>query len=120
MKTEKMLFVTLDALAYPWCADDAAWFNANPSRAHRVRPSYPDEFPAGLVEQLDFAVVRQIEPGMRTRLPIKPIGRFHDAPEHIAHAIFDLVASAPGGQIISTQQINKRAAELRKAARVAQ
>lgn len=120
MQTEKMLLVTLDALTYPWCADDAAWFNANPSRAHRVRRVFLHEFPEELHEQSDFVVVRQVKPGLRTRLPITPIEQFQDAPEHVAHAIFDLVASAPGGALISVQRINKRAAELRKAARVAQ
>lgn len=118
MQNEKTVLVTLDALQLPWCADDAAWFAKNPSRAHRVRPVYPQEFPQ--VSDAPFVAVRQIRGGLRSRIPVNPIERYRDAPEHIAHAIFDLTCSAGVGEFISTQQVNKRAAELRKAARVNQ
>ena len=120
MQHEKILVVSHNALEFPWCADDAAWFKENPSRAHRVRPVFPDEFPTEFYDEAGFAVVRQFKTGLRSRIPINPIEQFRDAPEPIAHALFDLVCNAPGGEFISVQKVNKRAAELRKAARVAQ
>ncbi|MCH8467500.1 MAG: hypothetical protein LAT78_13150 [Roseinatronobacter sp.] len=120
MQNEKLILLTPNALEFPWGADDAAWFQNNPSRAHRVRPVYPDEFPPEFYEDAGFAVVRQIKAGVRSRIPIGPMAQFRNAPEHIAHAIFDLACNAQGGEFISLQRVNQRAAELRKAARVLQ
>lgn len=120
MQQDRILLVTLEALTYPWCADDAAWFTKNPSRAHRVRSVFPDEFPKELHAQSDYVVVRHVKPGVRARLPITPHEKFRDAPEHVAHAIFDLAYNASPNESVSVQKINKRAAELRKAARFMQ
>jgi hypothetical protein len=94
----------------PWARDDAAWFVANPQRAHRIRPPFAGELQAraGTVlvvcdERIDpelptedncQVLVRQIEPGLRVSMALcwaldeEPIPNV----EAIAHAVFDLLA----------------------------
>jgi hypothetical protein len=69
--------VVLSILEPPaWQADDREWFKANPGRSHRLRQRFPgetfgDSTPlAAPPPRHEFQVlVRQLEPGKRTRLP---------------------------------------------------
>jgi hypothetical protein len=106
----------------PWKTDDAAWFEAHPTRAHRVRAPFPDEtFPTLAPSQLPATavvrvMVRQVEPGkrVRTRFVIdgtrsgsnfldlmSDLFELADGSEEIAHALFDLNQQTKGGSIHS-------------------
>ena len=83
----------------PWATNDRMWFAEHPHRSHRVRARFPGEFfvSEGDAPDVDMVVVRQIEPGFRTRtpfeLPPSPFkGRFLTAAETEggAHAMFEL------------------------------
>jgi hypothetical protein len=81
----------------PWKDDDRAWFERNPSRAHRVRMLFPGEAdkeatkaPAG---HTLIVMLRQVEPGTRLKagfyfntelLPLLPDD------EAVAHALFEV------------------------------
>jgi hypothetical protein len=69
---------------------DKEWFRSHPHRSHRLRRTIAGEFPddAG-----DWVLVRQLQPGVRLRLPFKALAQFPsgEAPEHVAHAMYDLV-----------------------------
>lgn len=101
-----------------WKADDAAWFTANPTRAHRLRPTLPGElgtlFPGGMVpavpERHEFQVlIRQVKPGVRVRTPFC---RNVDTPipgiEAVLHALFDTVSGSKGG-VVSVREVAKLA-----------
>jgi hypothetical protein len=70
---------------------DREWFRSHPLRSHRLRRTIADEFPekAG-----DWVLIRQLQPGVRQHLPFKALAQFPsgEAPEHIAHAMYDLFA----------------------------
>jgi hypothetical protein len=93
----------------PWARDDAAWFAANPERAHRVRLLFEGELQARrgtvvvasdklsdleLPKEDDCVVlVRQVEPGLRVSMVL--CGTFGEPIpdiEAIVHAAFDLLA----------------------------
>jgi hypothetical protein len=80
----------------PWVADDKQWFEGHPTRAHRARPRFPGE-PAGPVdEQSDGPVlVRQIEPGVRTKVFLRDAIDVPDD-EGFIHALFDRLADTGG------------------------
>jgi hypothetical protein len=87
---------------------DKAWFESHPNRSHRIRLAVAGEVP-GMTAREPYAVVRQVAPGLRYR-------RFFDttvplpedeAPEHIAHAIYDLVEEHPDGTV-PTHEIAQR------------
>jgi hypothetical protein len=85
-----------------WIIDDREWFENNPARSHRLRSTFPGETfgenqippPALSPGRTDAVLVRQIEPGMRMRIPID-----HDAGsqipdiEPILHTLFDAHAA---------------------------
>ena len=106
----------------PWREDDARWFALHPDRSHRVRDLFPGEEVeleiAARYEKVDpplrKIIIRQIEPGYRTRLPLGvsrlcddkidddtlnlswliAIGEMIDrseSEEAVAHALFDMV-----------------------------
>ncbi len=54
-------------------AADREWFAAHPDRAHRLRRPYPGE-PYPDDGAADFMLVRQVAPGTRMRLGVKPTG----------------------------------------------
>jgi hypothetical protein len=92
----------------PWKCDDAAWFQANPNRPHRLRPMFPGEEPTLMrgtialpVRHEMWVLVRQVEPGQRVRLAFV---RNLDCPipdvEAILHAMFDLVARGDLGEVL--------------------
>ena len=75
MPDRTLPFDTADS---PWKADDAAWFEANAGRSHRLRPMLEGEaaahFGEGSIPELPPAhehcvIVRQVEPGKRIRIP---------------------------------------------------
>jgi hypothetical protein len=79
---------------------DKAWFKSHPNRSHRIRRAVAGEVP-GTTATESYVAVRQVVPGFRYR-------RFFDttvplpedeAPEHIAHAIYDLVDKHRGGTV---------------------
>jgi hypothetical protein len=74
---------------------DKEWFRSHPHRTHRIRRAIPGEMlgvSAGM-----YIVVRQVAPGLRMRGFVEPNGPLpaDEAPEHIAHALFDLVLASP-------------------------
>ena len=79
---------------------DSEWFRAHPRRSHRLRRAIVGEAPQK-VGPNTYIVVRQMMPGYYVRsffdalVPL-PEG---DAPEHIAHAFFDLLQEFPGGAL---------------------
>jgi hypothetical protein len=98
----------------PWKADDAAWFEANPGRSHRLRPMLEGEaaalFGAGSIPELPPAhehavIVRQVEPRKRIRITF---GRNLEVPipdvEAVIHALFDVVSSSKRG-VVSTRDV---------------
>jgi len=102
----------------PWKGDDAAWFEANPKRSHRLRKllegetkdlfagSTPPSLPPGHEYQV---LVRQVEPGFRVRLPF---GRNLEISipddEPVIHALFDVTSTSPG-EPINGQEVLERA-----------
>ena len=88
----------------PWKSADAAWFKANPTRAHRLRARFAGEFDQDdqtLLPEAGYepiVIVRQVEPGCRirrvfnvnTEIAIPDI-------EEVLHAIFDQLTS--GGDL---------------------
>lgn len=97
-----------------WKTDDAEWFRANPTRAHRMRRMHPGEdstlFPGPSIPQPPSGhehqvLVRQVEPGRRIRIsfcrntevPIPDI-------EPLLHALFDTVSASKGG-VINAKEI---------------
>ncbi len=102
-----------------WKSDDAAWFSANPTRSHRLRPLIANE--GGTIARIYFdslppdhevqIVVRQIEPGKRIRAPF---GRNMAIPipdnEEIIHAIFDMIFKTDRKQdVIGIREVAERA-----------
>jgi hypothetical protein len=86
---------------------DREWFRSHPLRSHRLRRAITGEFPEGSAETL--VAVRQLQPGARVRLPFYAQAQLpsDEAPEHIAHAIYDLVAESQG-RPISSQELFQR------------
>jgi hypothetical protein len=81
-----------------WAApdQDAAWFEANPRRSHRVREYVRGEFPLHNILAKDNGwrlgvAVRQVKPGVRIRTGFWIIEAWtlEDVPEHVAAALFD-------------------------------
>jgi hypothetical protein len=74
---------------------DKEWFRSHPHRSHRIRPAVAGEMPGANAET--YIVVRQLAPGVRMRVFFTPVGPSPEgeAPEHIAHAMFDLIRKSP-------------------------
>lgn len=112
---------SVNMLPSPWKTDDANWFQANPSRSHRLRTAHAGEVEALPSDYTDEPlpprhemqiVVRQVEPGARVRLAF---GRNLDTPvpddEAVLHALFDAISgSRPGDKVISVAEIAALAA----------
>jgi hypothetical protein len=86
----------VNLLDRPWKSDDRAWFERNPSRAHRVRMPFPGEAdkeaaetPAGHALIL---LLRQVEPGTRIKVGFHLNAELLPVPddEAIAHALFEV------------------------------
>jgi hypothetical protein len=75
-----------------WRENDRRWFEANPTRSHRLRPAFDGETVLGSPATSCIAV-RQLEPGRRQRLGFEPTEPVPDI-EEIAHALFDALAEA--------------------------
>jgi hypothetical protein len=75
---------------------DKDWFRTRPHRTHRLRRATPGEFPGAKDDT--WVVVRQRQPGIRLRLPFQALTSLpsEEAPEHIAHAMYDLLSEARG------------------------
>jgi hypothetical protein len=79
---------------------DADWFTAHPDRHHLVRRKVEGEIPPHLDWGAKWIAVKQIEPGVRIRLPFNiPYGKrkLRDliATEEGAAMMFDTVAADP-------------------------
>ena len=87
---------------------DRDWFRSHPQRSHRLRRAIPGEIPGGSAET--WVVVRQLQPGSRKRRPFDALVAFpsDEAPEHIAHAMYDLIVEAPGGGPILHHELMQR------------
>jgi len=88
--------------ASPWKSDDANWFEANPDRTHRLRPSFDGEFPPETFGNIrpgnrTSVIVRQVEPGRRIRLPFTH-GLLHHVSDDdaVLHSEFDRMAASGG------------------------
>jgi len=111
-----------NGLPSPWKKDDAAWFEAHPHRAHRVRNRFPYERFKGEPSDLPNAatskiIVRQIRAGLRARSAFivkecsEPdvIGLMREMldvaerEESVAHALFDLTQTE--GRLIQVDEI---------------
>jgi hypothetical protein len=86
---------------------DRDWFRLHPHRSHRLRHAIAGEFPGAPLER--YVVVRQVQPGARLRQPFNMTAPLpHDeAPEHIAHAIYDLLQEYRG-RIIPDRELFRR------------
>jgi hypothetical protein len=75
---------------------DREWFHSHPHRTHRIRRAIAGELPS--VPPDHYVVVRQVHPGFRLRLPFDmaaPLPQ-DEAPEHIAHAVYDVLQEYRG------------------------
>lgn len=81
-------------------ASDAAWFKANPRRSHRLRVALPGEFPPlPMPEGVRIVTaVRQLEPGMRLRVPfgLPACLPVEDVPEAECCAMFEMALENNG------------------------
>lgn len=103
----------LDA-AEPWAVADRDWFAANPDRSHRLRGSYPGEWPGG---RHAHTVVKQPQPGFRLLHPITLMPELlalGEPPEEAVWAIFDLVSEATekGNRSVTVEAIIARYRQL--------
>jgi hypothetical protein len=82
---------------------DENWFRSHPRRSHRLRRAIVGEEPGVTPET--YIVLRQVRPGFRQRLIFKALVPLPegDAPEHIAHAFFDLLLKYPNGMILADE-----------------
>lgn len=108
-----------------WKRADAAFFNANPKRAHRLRPEFSGEHASsGELEALlpgheFYVLVRQVMPGVRVRLHLQwkidiPI----PDSEALVHALYDLYSGRQPGESVTTQEVLTRAVKYQHAERV--
>jgi hypothetical protein len=83
---------------------DEEWFRSHPYRSHRIRRAVAGEMPG--VGADSYTVVRQVAPGLRMRGFFVPVGSVPEgeAPEHIAHALFDLILTSPR-RLLSFQEL---------------
>jgi hypothetical protein len=86
---------------------DKNWFRTHLHRSHRIRRALAGEVPAGKSQM--YVVVRQLQPGVRCRLYFDtPTALPEDeAPEHIAHAIFDLAQKYHGARSIPGHELSQ-------------
>jgi hypothetical protein len=106
---EKLIPHIADAV---WKDDDRRWFESNPTRSHRLRPSFPDEFssiadiPAPPPDHELHVLVRQVEPGMRIRHGFFRNTKM-DVPdfETVLHALFDVAAGREIPAPISVEEV---------------
>jgi hypothetical protein len=86
--------VRLELHGAPWREDDRAWFESRPSRSHRMRMAFPDEFDAPPAPEAHVLVtiVRQVRPGERWRQSFWLHRNLWPAPEaeSVAHALFEV------------------------------
>jgi hypothetical protein len=85
----------------PWKADDRVWFEQNPSRSHRARAPFPNEFD-GCDERLTkvppgralTVLLRQVEPGTRIKTVLEFNAAWLPVPndEAVIHALFEIAA----------------------------
>jgi hypothetical protein len=101
--------IASDPKAFATAAElDKHWFRTHPYRSHRVRRVIHGEVPAERPQT--YAVVRQLKPGVRYRLYFDAPAALPDseAPEHVAHAIFDLTQKYYGGRSIPGYELSER------------
>lgn len=86
---------------------DKEWFRDHPYRSHRLRRAIPGEF--SKVSAEIWVAVRQVLPGCRLRVPFEALIPLpsEDAPEHIAHALYDLLSES-GRKPVFADQLAKR------------
>jgi hypothetical protein len=86
---------------------DRDWFRSHPYRSHRIRPAVTGEIPGGGADT--HVVVRQLAPGLRSRRAFDPVAPFPsgEAPEHVAHAIYDLVTEYQGRPVPGYELFNR-------------
>ncbi len=80
--------------------DDRMWFEMHPERSHRIRPYIPGEWPMEVVPTPTQAAVRQIQPGVRARLPLLMEGQPGPG-EFAARRLFDIALGGPDSTVRS-------------------
>jgi hypothetical protein len=99
----------------PWKSDDAAWFERNKNRTHRMRPMHPGEQEQMPLHLQQFQIpeghrceilVRQVVKGQRIRSLFFRNTEI-DIPDsdEVIHAIFDIVAAGGGDGVIRPELI---------------
>jgi hypothetical protein len=77
--------------------EDRVWFEAHPTRSHRVRPFIPGETPEADPIPPTHVAVRQVKPGIRVRLPLWLEGEPGPG-EFAARRLFELAMGPPNSQ----------------------
>ncbi len=114
--------IPFNGLPSPWKKDDAAWFEAHPQRAHRVRDRFPYERFKGEPSDLPNVViskiiVRQIRAGLRVRAAfiveecsdpdaidvLREMLDVAEREESVAHALFD--STQNNGRLVQIHEI---------------
>ena len=113
--------IPFNGLPSPWKKDDAAWFEAHPHRAHRVRDRFPYERFKGEPSDLPNAaiskiIVRQIRPGLRVRAAfivkecdpdaiavLREMIEMAELRESVAHALFE--STQNNGRLVQIHEI---------------
>jgi hypothetical protein len=99
-----------------WKTDDAAWFEAHPTRSHRVRPLITGETTTLLAPLRAFKIpdghefqvlIRQVKPGVRLRMPFC---KNNEIPvpdiEEVIHALFDIASKRQDANgVISVNEV---------------
>ena len=114
--------IPFNGLPSPWKKDDAAWFEAHPQRAHRVRDRFPYERFKGEPSDLPNAaiskiIVRQIRAGLRVRAGfviveerdpdaiavLREMIEMAELRESVAHALFETTQN--NGRLVQIHEI---------------
>jgi hypothetical protein len=82
---------------------DSEWFRLHPYRTHRVRRAIEGE--ETNVTPNTYVIIRQLRPGLRERISFEALVSLPegDAPEHVAHALYDVFKNSAGRVIRSDE-----------------
>jgi hypothetical protein len=86
---------------------DREWFQSHPRRSHRIRRAIAGESPG--VPPDCYVAVRQMQPGLRLRRHFATAAPLPqgEAPEHIAHAFYDVLDEYPG-KVVPGHEFSQR------------
>jgi hypothetical protein len=86
---------------------DREWFRLHPYRTHRVRRAIEGE--GANVTPNTYVIIRQLRPGLRERISFEALVPLPegDAPEHVAHALYDVFKTS-AGRVIRSDELAAR------------